>query len=210
MAEPPPIICNITYDAEAFAAVAQGIVDCMIQGPQKACWEEFLRECCPCICPSAASSVTSFIPISGQAFLAREATGLCTAANGTYQENGTYNGKTAYQNENGWWLFFSATGPWTDTWVLASDSDYPSLAGYKADVTGGDTPPTSANWNPQFSCSGVVTVTSVGALFFTDLASDPLLKSDSVGSAAPLVPIAPKVKTIKTKKLLRALKRRKR
>ena len=67
-------------------------------------------------------------------FTGSGATFLSSDANGCYEENGTYGGKAAYENENGWWLYYDLG--W---WVCA-----PAIEGavHFEIENAGDTPPT--------------------------------------------------------------------
>ena len=85
-------------------------------------------------------------------FTATGATGVCDEANGTYTENGTYNGATAYQNENGWWIWLD-TSQFPDIWRMSSVLGSAAIGSYEPTFSPGpEGPPTDVDWLSQGVC----------------------------------------------------------
>ena len=100
---------------------------------------------------------------SGGGFTASGATGACSAANGTYQANGTHNGTDAFQNENGWWMWYTGTGSWKVTASLGN-----SFTNIYYSASGGSSEPPSGVWPSGAGCPGSITV-AAQALWFSEL-----------------------------------------
>lgn len=85
---------------------------------------------------------------------------------GNYTENGTLNGKPAYQGPNGYWIYFAHSSTFSaDFWFVGTPEGNANLNGttgfyYQSSAS---TPPMNVNYNPDQNSAGYIQIQSGGS-----------------------------------------------